>query len=167
MSDYEQQSPPRDWLTTTEAAEFLQVSLPTVSDYVATGHLSRQTMRTDRGVIYYLYNRHELAAFDARFPVQMNGRRKAIGVESRVERNVSRRVCTDGRKRYIARYIDPTGKQRTRTFATLDAARRWRDRMEAQRDQKAGTAAESAPPSLTWYARIKSRFVRRPQQVTA
>ena len=164
-------APQRMWLTTEQAAEFLNVTAPTISDYVANGYLARVTRRTGRGGLYYLYDRADLIAFDKRFPQGSNGRR-GVRTEARVERNVSRRRCVDGRVRYLARFIDETGKQRTRTFATLDGARRWRDRMEAKRSPEAEQAKAPSPQDartnrVGWWARLLRRSSHRPWEVSA
>ncbi len=156
-------------VTTAEAAELLGVPMETVSEYVGAGVLGRIRTKSPRGGRMYLYAMEDLIAFDARFPRDETGRR-SVKTRQRADRNITRRRCTDGRPRYTARvkYQHGPQRERSRTFATLEAARRWRDRMEAERD---GTQSPETPEHMkrgeSWWSRLTRRAARRSWEVAS
>jgi hypothetical protein len=157
-------------LTSDEAAELLSVPYETLSEYVGAGLLSRIRDTNTTGGRRYLYNLDDLIAFDARFPQDAYGRRQ-VKTRHRADRNIVRRRCTDGRLRYTARVkYRAEGREVSRTFATLETARKWRDRMEAERD---GTTPDHFTPAVPhrppprWWARLLTRSADRPWEVAS
>lgn len=145
-----------DWVLAPDAAEILGCHVQTVREYGYAGLVA--TRKEGRNV---WFRTKDVLSLARTHPKDPNGRR--VGLPSRAKENVSRGISVrsrlDGsRTYYVTMTID--GETLRRTFRSLGAAERWRDR-EIEKRRRSPAPVEPTPepePSVSFFRRVLSRL---------
>lgn len=145
-----------EWVLATDAAKILGCNVQTVREYGYSGLV--ETRKEGRHVWFRTFDVRVLAQ---NYPKDRHGRR--TGLPARAKENVSRGISVrrrlDGSPTY---YVTMTigGETIRRTFRSLGAAERWRDR-EIEKRRTSPAPVEPIPepePSLSFFRRVLARL---------